>query len=47
VINYPNVKELAPQRQATRADIAAFVYQALVNAGRVKPINSPYLVTGK
>ncbi len=47
VINYPNVKELAPQRQATRADIAAFVYQALVNAGRLKPINSPYLVTGK
>ncbi|MFM7366187.1 MAG: DUF1565 domain-containing protein [Cuspidothrix sp.] len=47
VINYPNVKELAPQRQATRSDIAAFVYQALVNAGRVKPINSPYLVTGK
>lgn len=47
VINYPNVKELAPQRQATRADIAAFVYQALVNAGRAKPINSPYLVTGK
>ncbi|MTJ50776.1 DUF1565 domain-containing protein [Dolichospermum sp. UHCC 0259] len=47
VINYPNVKELAPQRQATRADIAAFVYQALVNAGRVQPINSPYLVTGK
>jgi len=47
VINYPTVKELAPQRQATRADIAAFVYQALVNAGRVQPINSPYLVTGK
>jgi hypothetical protein len=47
VINYPTVKELAPQRQATRAEIAAFVYQALVNAGRVQPINSPYLVTGK
>ena len=47
VINYPTVKELAPKRQATRADIAAFVYQALVNAGRVQPINSPYLVTGK
>ena len=47
VINYPTVKELAPQRQATRADIAAFVYQALVNVGRVQPINSPYLVTGK
>jgi parallel beta-helix repeat protein len=47
VINYPTVKELAPKRQATRAEIAAFVYQALVNAGRVQAINSPYLVTGK
>ncbi len=47
VINYPNVKELAPKRQATRAEIAAFVYQALVNAGRVQPIASQYLVTTK
>jgi parallel beta-helix repeat protein len=45
VINYPTVKQLAPERQATRAEIAAFVYQALVNAGRAKPIASPYLVT--
>jgi hypothetical protein len=41
------VKELAPKRQATRADIAAFVYQALVSAGRVQPIASQYLVTTK
>jgi len=47
VINYPNVKELAPKRQATRAEIAAFVYQALVNAGRVQPIASQYIVTTK
>jgi parallel beta-helix repeat protein len=47
VINYPNVKELAPKRQATRAEIAAFVYQALVSAGRVQPIASQYLVTTK
>ncbi|MBS3030440.1 MAG: DUF1565 domain-containing protein [Dolichospermum sp. DET50] len=47
VINYPTVKELAPKRQATRAEIAAFVYQALVNAGRAQPIASPYLVTAK
>ncbi|MCC5635840.1 DUF1565 domain-containing protein [Nostoc sp. CHAB 5844] len=45
VINYPTVKQLEPNRQATRAEVAAFVYQALVNAGRVQPINSPYLVT--
>ncbi|MFM6339436.1 MAG: S-layer homology domain-containing protein, partial [Dolichospermum sp.] len=47
VVNYPNVKELAPKRQATRAEIAAFVYQALVNAGRVQPITSQYVVTTK
>ncbi|MBE9208845.1 DUF1565 domain-containing protein [Nostoc sp. LEGE 06077] len=45
VINYPTVKQLDPNRQATRAEVAAFVYQALVNAGRAQPINSPYLVT--
>ncbi|TVP64802.1 MAG: DUF1565 domain-containing protein [Nodularia sp. (in: Bacteria)] len=45
VINYPTARQLNPNRAATRAEIAAFVYQALVNAGRVEPIPSPYLVT--
>ncbi|MGF1602355.1 MAG: S-layer homology domain-containing protein [Thermosynechococcaceae cyanobacterium] len=31
VVNYPNAKYLNPNQPATRADIAAFVYQALVN----------------
>ena len=44
VVNYPKPKELNPNREATRAEIAAFVYQALVNAGRAKAIPSPYLV---
>jgi parallel beta-helix repeat protein len=44
VVNYPTVKQLNPNRQATRADVAAFVYQAMVNAGRAKVIPSPYLV---
>ncbi len=44
VINYPTVKQLSPNRDATRAEVAAFVYQALVNAGRVKPIPSSYVV---
>ena len=44
VVNYPTPKQLNPNREATRAEIAAFVYQALVNAGRAKPIASPYLV---
>ena len=39
VVNYPNPNTLNPQRQATRADIAAFVYQALVDQGRLTAIN--------
>ncbi|MEM7726140.1 MAG: DUF1565 domain-containing protein [Cyanobacteria bacterium P01_A01_bin.45] len=44
VVNYPSLKNLNPNRQATRAEVAAFVYQALVNAGRAQAIPSPYLV---
>jgi parallel beta-helix repeat protein len=44
VVNYPNLPLLNPNRQATRAEVAAFVYQALVDAGRAQPINSPYVV---
>ncbi|MDZ8051526.1 MAG: DUF1565 domain-containing protein [Aulosira sp. ZfuVER01] len=44
VINYPTVKQLNPNRDATRAEVAAFVYQALVNAGRAPAIPSTYLV---
>ncbi len=44
VVNYPTVKQLNPNQQATRADVAAFVYQAMVNAGRAQAISSPYLV---
>jgi parallel beta-helix repeat protein len=47
VINYPTARQLNPNRPATRAEIAAFIYQALVNAGRVEPIPSPYLVTAQ
>ena len=44
VVNYPTLAQLNPNENATRADVAAFVYQALVNAGRVPAISSPYLV---
>ncbi|MEH2054908.1 MAG: DUF1565 domain-containing protein [Nostoc sp.] len=47
VINYPTVKQLNPSREATRAEVAAFVYQALVSAGRAQPIPSSYLVTAQ
>lgn len=44
VVNYPNVRQLNPNRNATRAEVAAFVYQALVNAGRAQPLGSTYVV---
>lgn len=44
VVNYPNVSQLNPNRDATRAVVAATVYQALVQAGRAVAINSPYIV---
>ncbi|MEC4813329.1 MAG: S-layer homology domain-containing protein [Scytonema sp. PMC 1069.18] len=44
VVNYPNVKFLRPQATASRAQVAAFIYQALVSTGQVSAINSPYIV---
>lgn len=38
VVNYPNANFLNPNQQATRAEIAAFVYQALVDQGDLDPI---------
>ncbi|MFK8186293.1 MAG: S-layer homology domain-containing protein [Phormidesmis sp.] len=43
IVNYPNVRELNPTRNATRAEIAAIAHQALVNSGRATAINSPYV----
>lgn len=44
VVNYPKLKQLNPTRDATRAEVAAMVYQALVDGGRVAAIDSPYIV---
>lgn len=44
VVNYPTTGLLNPNLNATRAEVAAFVYQALVNAGKAEPISSPYAV---
>ncbi len=38
-----NRGEFQPLQEATRAEVAAFVFQALVSAGRVEPIASPTL----
>ncbi|MEA5557266.1 S-layer homology domain-containing protein [Nodularia spumigena] len=44
VVNYPNPKQLVPTREATRAEVAAMVYQALVAIQRASRINSTYIV---
>lgn len=44
VVNYPNVRSLNPQRAATRAEVAALIYRALVSTGEVADISSPYVV---
>jgi S-layer homology domain len=40
VVNHPNTKILNPTQPASRGTVAALIYQALVNQGRVEPINS-------
>ncbi|MCS6815415.1 MAG: S-layer homology domain-containing protein, partial [Cyanobacteria bacterium] len=44
VVNYPNIRQLNPNQIATRADVAAFIYQALVQSGQAVRINSSYIV---
>ncbi|PSB01148.1 S-layer homology domain-containing protein [Merismopedia glauca] len=44
VVNYPNVKMLKPNRRATRAEVAALIYQAMASTGQVQKVDSPYIV---
>ncbi|BAZ08101.1 S-layer homology domain-containing protein [Calothrix sp. NIES-3974] len=44
VVNYPHPNQLLPQKPATRGEVAAFVYQAMVTTGRIRAIASPYIV---
>jgi len=44
VVDYPDVRLLNPNRAATRAEVAAFIYQALVSQGQAATIPSPYIV---
>ncbi len=44
VVNYPTLNALNPNREATRAEVAAIVYQSLVNAGKVQAIPSNFIV---
>jgi S-layer homology domain len=44
VVNYPTLNALNPNREATRAEVAAIVYQSLVNAGKLPAIPSNFIV---
>ena len=44
VVNYPDVKVLNPERVATRAEVAALIYQGMVSTGEAVDIFSPYVV---
>ncbi|MGI0491794.1 S-layer homology domain-containing protein [Alkalinema pantanalense CENA528] len=44
VVNYPDINQLNPNRVATRAEVAAFIYQALNTTGQTATISSPYIV---
>ncbi|MCG9886762.1 MAG: S-layer homology domain-containing protein [Cyanobacteria bacterium] len=45
VVNYPSPSTLNPGRNATRAEVAAFLYQALLSEGRVGAIPSAYVAS--
>ncbi len=44
VVNYPNTQILAPNKVATRAEVAAMIYQALVKRGKLEAIPSQNIV---
>ena len=44
VVNYPNPQILAPNKVATRAEVAAMIHQALVKRGKLEGISSPNIV---
>ena len=42
--NYPNTTTCSPNKVATRAEVAAFLYQAMVSTGDAVAISSPYIM---
>ncbi len=44
VVNYPTLTQLNPNRSMTRAEAAAFIYQALNSSGKAPAIASEYIV---
>ena len=46
-MSHPDVKILNPNQPATRAEVAAIFYQALVKLGQVEQVSSEYIVSPK
>ncbi|WP_413161077.1 S-layer homology domain-containing protein [Capilliphycus salinus ALCB114379] len=44
VVNYPETSTLNPNQPATRAEVSALIYQALVESDKAEPISSEYIV---
>jgi hypothetical protein len=44
VVNYPDPQVLAPNKEATRAEVAAMIHQALVHLGKLEAISSQNIV---
>ncbi len=44
IASYPDIGRLEPGAPATRADVAAFIYQSLVHLGRLPPLTNDYLI---
>ena len=43
VVNHPDVQQLAPNRPASRSEVAAMLHRALVYAGYLQNVPSPYV----
>lgn len=44
IVNYPHLQRLNPNWDATRAEVAALVYQAAVYLGRLPTLGAPHIV---
>ncbi|MBF2000183.1 MAG: S-layer homology domain-containing protein [Synechococcales cyanobacterium M58_A2018_015] len=44
MVNHPTVEQFRPNQAATRAEVAAMLYQALSTTGQLPPIESQYIV---
>jgi len=47
VVGHPDPQVLAPQRAATRAEIAAMLHEVLQQRGQVEAVESPYVAPGE